>query len=237
MLLANSFRIIQVLLLCFHFVSPLCPHARQLYNVISIDHNNQIIYDDESPVSYDTYKTDCHRFIPQPPPISSATVDHALRQAVNRTKQYISIDDQASEAVPAPKIFTDMDRNNYYFELATKYVQETTCSSKSTTITFLQTIKLEKFKNFLTENVTHVRCENDHNNYPNCSNKSSYRKIDGICNNLRRPLDGRPGHCMLRLLPPDYKDGISELRTSIDGSALPNARVLSTKLFGGDSER
>lgn len=35
-------------------------------------------------------------------------------------------------------------------------------------------------------------------------------------------------------LPPDYKDGISQFRTSADGSPLPNARILSTRLFGRD---
>lgn len=236
MLLLYTFCVFQVLSVYFDIVSSLCPHVHQLYNVLSID-NDRIIYDNTSPVSYDSYQTDCHRFVPQPPPISDDIIDHALRQAVNRTNQYISIDLQAAAGVLAPKSLTDMDRSNYYFESATKYVQETTCSSKSTTTTFLQTLKLDQFKSFLTENVTQIRCDNGHIKYPSCSSKSSFRKIDGTCNNLKRPLDGRAGDCMLRLLTPDYKDGISELRTSIDGSALPNARVLSTQLLGRESER
>lgn len=236
LLLLNTFRIFQVFLLCLIccYVHALCPHAQQLFNVISND--DQIIYDTSSPVSYDTYQTDCHRFVPQPPKISDVIIDHALRQSVNRTKRYISIDDQAAAGVHTSKSLTDMYRNNYYFESVTKYLQETTCSSKSTTTEFLQTLGLEQFKKFLTENVTQITCDHGHIKYPSCS-KSFYRKVDGTCNNLKRPLDGRANDCMLRLLTPDFKDGISELRTSIDGSALPNARVLSTELLGRENER
>lgn len=239
MLLFHTFRVFQVLLPCVYIVDALCPHAHELYNVLSIDNNDRIIYDTTSPISYDTYETDCHRFVVQPPSISDAIIGRALRQAVNRTNRYVSIDVEAGAGARGPKIHTDMDRNNYYFESATKYLQETTCASKSTTTTFLKTLQLEQFQDFLTENVTRVSCDHRHGHikYPSCSGKSSYRKIDGTCNNLKRPLDGRANHCMLRLLTPDYKDGISELRTSIDGSPLPNARVLSTKLLGRETAR
>lgn len=155
----DTFCKFKVLLLCFHLVGAQCPLANiHLYNVL-VEDNDRIIFDNKSPISYDTYQTDCHRFVPQPPPISDNIIDHALRQAVNRTNQYISIDVEAASGVRAPKLLADMDRNNYYFESATKYLQETTCSSKSTTITFLQTLKLDKFKNLLTENVTRIACE------------------------------------------------------------------------------
>lgn len=237
MLLLNKFCTIEVLLQCLTYVNGLCPHAHQLYNVLSVEDDTRVVYDNTSPISFDAYETDCHRFVQQPPSISDTIIDHALKQAINRTQQYISLDVQAASGVRAPKLLADMDRNNYYFESATKYIQETTCSSKSTTTMYLATLELAKFKNFMTENVTRFTCDNGHIKYPSCSSKSSYRKMDGTCNSLERPLDGRPGDCMLRLLQPDYKDGISQLRTSIDGSALPNARVVSTKLLGREEDR
>lgn len=219
----------------------MCPHVHQLYDVLSTqkeDYDTQIIYENyvSSPMSYDTVDTDCHRLISQPPPISDTLIYHGLNKAIDRTERYVFIDIQAASGIRVPKFLSDMDRNNYYFESATKYVQENTCSSKITTTGYLSTLELKQFEKYMTENVTQVTCENGHIKYPSCSNES-YRKLDGTCNSLSRPLDGSVGDCMRRLLPPDYKDGISQLRSSIDGSSLPNARLISTNLLGGHEDR
>lgn len=229
---------ILVLLVHFNYVRGACPYAQQLYDVLSRDDNLISIYDDYmSTSSYDTYATDCYRYVSQPPTISDTIIDHALNSSIDRTNRYILLDIQAAAGVPTPKDHNDMDRNNFYYECATKYVQETTCSSKRTTTMHLSTLNVEKFKSYAAGDVTKIVCDGGHVKYPSCSSRDSYRPVDGTCNSLERPLDGRAGDCMLRLLPPDYKDGVSQFRTSSDGSPLPNARVLSTDLFGQDDRR
>lgn len=132
-----------------------------------------------------------------------------------------------------------MDRNNYYFEYATKYVQETMCLSKNTTVLYLGQLQLDEFQSYLTENLTKIPyCKRDGQMfYPNCSDQYSFSNVDGTCNNLKKPLDGSTGDCMLRLLPPDYKDGFSEMRSAMDGSPLVSARIVSTNLLGNDEDR
>ena len=56
---------------------------------------------------------------------------------------------------------------------------------------------------------------------------SKYRTIDGSCNNLAHPYWGKSYVCHIRLLPPDYADGVSAPRMSYQGKTLPNARLLS----------
>lgn len=229
---------IQLLLLRLNYVKGLCPHAHKLFDMLSSGDYIQNIYDEYmTPTSYDTYATDCQQFIRQPPPISDTVIDHALITSIDRAMRYKSLDMEEAPSVPERKFLRDSDYINYYFESATEYIQTTTCSSKNTTTVYLPTLQLEQFKNSMIENFTDITCDQGHVKYPNCSNKSAYSNVDGTCNNLERPLDGYAGDCMRRLLPPDYKDGISELRTSKDGSPLPNARIVSTKLLGYDDSR
>lgn len=233
--------------LILNYVNGMCPYAHQFSNALTLndDSSNEIETDDRiisesymSSISYDTYQTSCHYYVPQPPSISSEIIEHALKNAVYQTEKYTLLDIEASGGVCAAKSLTDMDRINYFFESATRYIQETTCSSKATTTVYLQTLQFDNFfQTYLNKNVTEMACDGGHVTYPNCINKSSHRQVDGTCNNVDRPLDGGIGDCMLRLLPPDFKDGISELRTSSDGTPLPNPKVLSANLFGGADDR
>ena len=63
---------------------------------------------------------------------------------------------------------------------------------------------------------------------PDCDERYPYRTIDGSCNNIRNPLWGKSLTQFERLLPPEYSDGISELRISINGRPLPPPRAIST---------
>lgn len=166
-------------------------------------------------------------------------MDHALNTSINRTDRFIALDIAVSGNVPLPmsKLYNNMERNNYYFESVTRYIQETTCTSKKTTTIDLAKLQIEAFSNYTTEEVTKVACEDGHVKCAKCLENHPYRSFDGTCNNMERPLDGSVRDCVLNLLPPDYKDGISKFRTSQDGSALPNARVLSTHLLGKDECR
>ncbi|XP_037049721.1 peroxidase-like isoform X2 [Bradysia coprophila] len=216
-----------------------CPYAQLSYGDWSRDDDPLNISDEYMyPTSYNTYQTDCHQLVSQPPPILDAVMDHALNSSIDLTDHYISLDTATVGDTSAAKLFTDMDRNNFYFESVTRYIQETTCASKKTVTRYFPTVQVEMFESYMNdEAVTKVACDAGHVRYPKCLVNYPYRSLDGSCNNLERPLDGIARDCMLRLLRPDYKDGISQFKTSADGSPLPNARVLSTHLFGGDDRR
>lgn len=55
-----------------------------------------------------------------------------------------------------------------------------------------------------------------------------YRTFDGSCNNLNHTGWGKSNTPYTRILPPDYEDGISELRkTGVTSRQLPNPRTVS----------
>ncbi|KAG9509771.1 Chorion peroxidase [Fragariocoptes setiger] len=58
--------------------------------------------------------------------------------------------------------------------------------------------------------------------------QSPFRTHDGSCNNLRHTAWGRANTPYTRILPPDYEDGVDEIRrTGATGAPLPNARSVS----------
>lgn len=233
-----KFCTIFLLFLHSNYVSGACQYAQQYFNVLSrSDSDLQTIYNDymNSP-SYDNYDTDCHRFVSQPPTIPDAIFEHAFNSSIDQTDRYTLLD-IATVGSGAPKQFTDQDRNNFYLESVTKYIQETTCASKRTTTMYFSTLNVDKFNTYMNDDVSTDRCDGGHVQYPLCNGSDKYRSFDGTCNNLEEPLNGRARDCMLRLLPPDYKDGVSEFRTSADGSPLPNARIISVNLLGDDDKR
>ncbi|ESO96969.1 hypothetical protein LOTGIDRAFT_115464 [Lottia gigantea] len=62
-----------------------------------------------------------------------------------------------------------------------------------------------------------------------------YRTADGTCNNLRNSKWGSAFIPMRRFQPPEYADGVSEPRTtSVDGSQLPSARLVSREVHETD---
>lgn len=60
--------------------------------------------------------------------------------------------------------------------------------------------------------------------------QSKYRTIDGSCNNLEHPLWGKSHTAFIRLVPPDYADGLNTLRKASDGEHLPGPREVSITL-------
>ncbi|KAL0881413.1 hypothetical protein ABMA27_001279 [Loxostege sticticalis] len=106
--------------------------------------------------------------------------------------------------------------------MATKMLQVKLCSSS--------TVTPNTFMSFLENQVIRhdsiacrpfsVRC-----------GSTRYRSIDGTCNNLERPAWGRRGAPFTRIATPRYADGIYSMPGAKSGRALPNPRLLSTRLF------
>ncbi|KAH7636467.1 peroxinectin-like protein 6 [Dermatophagoides farinae] len=71
---------------------------------------------------------------------------------------------------------------------------------------------------------------------PECDPNYPYRTIDGSCNNLRNPSWGQSMTQFNRLLPPEYSDGISEFRVSVNGQPLPPPRIISLEIFEKSDE-
>lgn len=71
------------------------------------------------------------------------------------------------------------------------------------------------------------RCPGD----PVCPREAGqlrYRSYDGSCNNLVHTGWGKSNTPYTRILPPDYEDGVGELRkTGVTGVVLPNPRTVS----------
>ncbi|XP_067141035.1 myeloperoxidase-like isoform X2 [Centruroides vittatus] len=61
-----------------------------------------------------------------------------------------------------------------------------------------------------------------------CTN-IKYPTIDGSCNHLDRPNEGRTFSCFDRLLPPDYADGVSSPRVCT-GCSTPEPRDITLKI-------
>ncbi|XP_014291722.1 peroxidase [Halyomorpha halys] len=60
---------------------------------------------------------------------------------------------------------------------------------------------------------------------------NKFRTIDGSCNNLKNPGWGTPNTRYARLLPHRYSDGIHAPPTSVTGTNLPGARLVSIVMF------
>ena len=102
------------------------------------------------------------------------------------------------------------------------------CFSKYQLVTHLPTISLTRqYEQY--NRVGDVSCTPYYNQHYECSRQyaNKYRAIDGSCNNLYHPYWGRSNICHIRLLPPDYSDGIQLFRSAKNGKPLPNPRHIS----------
>ncbi|XP_063223065.1 uncharacterized protein LOC134531301 [Bacillus rossius redtenbacheri] len=64
-----------------------------------------------------------------------------------------------------------------------------------------------------------------------CDHTSRYRTATGWCNNLRRPEQGKSLRAFVRLLPPQYQDGVGSPRAvSVTGGPLPSPRLVSVSV-------
>lgn len=78
------------------------------------------------------------------------------------------------------------------------------------------------------------KCAAQYSNNADCSDK--YRSFDGSCNHIRHKTWGKVHTSYLRLLEPQYGDGIQEPRKPVQGKGLPSPRSISTVMFREDDK-
>lgn len=102
------------------------------------------------------------------------------------------------------------------------------CFSKYQLATYLPVISVSRQYQFLNKEGD-VSCTPYYDKRYECEKHyaSKYRTIDGSCNNIHRPYWGRSNTCHIRLLPPDYSDGIQAFRMAKNGKPLPSPREVS----------
>ena len=61
-----------------------------------------------------------------------------------------------------------------------------------------------------------------------------YRSYTGHCNNVQNPEWGNANTPYLRVLSPNYADGVSKPRISVNGDDLPSAREVSLNIHMGN---
>nr|XP_027204017.1 peroxidase-like [Dermatophagoides pteronyssinus] len=123
--------------------------------------------------------------------------------------------------------YRDVDRKEIEstkMELVSEYFARFKCLDKYQLGVYLPTIPV----NYQQKNMD-LSCSPYWNEKYQCNSyrTSKYRTLDGSCNNLRSPYWGRSFSCHIRLLPPDYGDGLYAMRLSKSGHSLPGARTIS----------
>nr|AIP87047.1 peroxicentin [Macrotermes barneyi] len=73
------------------------------------------------------------------------------------------------------------------------------------------------------------KCAAQYSKNADCSDK--YRAIDGSCNHISHKTWGKVHTSYLRLMEPQYGDGIQEPRKPVQGKNLPSPRFISTVMF------
>jgi len=125
-----------------------------------------------------------------------------------------------------------MDEEGLLVEMVSRYLADRLCLTKWDRQRYLP--QLTKFISTSHFPATHS-CNNYYRNPWQGQAKqcytARYRTYDGFCNNPYHPYWGKSNVCHIRLLSPDYADGVSLPRVSINPSyPLPNARAISNYL-------
>lgn len=122
-----------------------------------------------------------------------------------------------------------MDEEGLLLELVSQYLSDRACLSKWDKQRYLPSltkfISVNQFPN--SHSCNNLYRNTWQNNLKYCV-QSKYRTFDGFCNNPYHPYWGKSNVCHIRLLSPDYADGISTPRNSYNPKCpLPNPRSIS----------
>lgn len=125
-----------------------------------------------------------------------------------------------------------MDEEGLLVELVSQYLSDRACMTKWDKQRYLpQLTKLLSTSNFpgthSCSNLYQSQSQWQTGGAQKCVS-SKYRTYDGFCNNPYHPYWGKSNVCHIRLLSPDYADGISLPRNSYNPRfPLPNPRAIS----------
>lgn len=124
-----------------------------------------------------------------------------------------------------------MDEEGLLLELVSQYLAERACLTKWDKQRYLpqltRFLETRNFPNTHSCSNYYQQGEKQHWATKNCY-INKYRTIDGFCNNPYHPYWGKSNVCHIRLLSPDYADGISLPRNSYNPRfSLPNPRSVS----------
>lgn len=178
---------------------------------------------------------------PGPKDIEMAFVfaQQQLAQSRGATINYLNSTQPSSSWAGRHQIFSflnqqsaRMDEDGLLFELVSQYLSDRACLTKWDRYRYLPSAS--KFLTSASYPGTHA-CANAYkeqaqwggNKLQYCI-QSKYRTYDGFCNNPWHPYWGKANICHIRLLTPDYADGISAPRNSYNlRIPLPNPRLIS----------
>lgn len=121
------------------------------------------------------------------------------------------------------------DEEGLLVELVSQYLSDRACLTKWDKQRYLpQLTKFVSVSNFPSSHSCFNYYRNNWNQQLKYCAQNKFRTIDGFCNNLYHPYWGKSNVCHIRLLSPDYADGISAPRVSYYPKVpLPNPRLLS----------
>lgn len=183
--------------------------------------------------TYLYHSAKCNNHYGQTPQISDSDMDSAFSYAHKMLDPYEQhYGNKSGYSVNEPPLKLK-EKEAIFMEYVSEYFAKYKCLSKYQTTTFLPSVKVGK--RYITDNkYGDVNCYPSNGGKPGepeCPDKNDkYRSIDGSCNNFDHPYWGRSYVCHIRLLPPDYSDGVQAPRMSSYGHPLPSARTIANIL-------
>lgn len=175
----------------------------------------------------------CNNHYGQTPQLSSIDMENAFSYAHKQLGSYEQNYGNSSVYSSGPPVLLLKEKEAILMEYVTEYFAKYKCLSKYQTTTFLPAVKVGN--QYISNNkYGDTSCYSSYGakgwslQCPDYNSK--YRSHDGSCNNRYHPYWGKSFTCHIRLLPPDYSDGIQSPRLSSNGQPLPNPRTLSNIL-------
>jgi len=213
-------------------------YGKELYNSGHSYNAQQVYASYLASGAYQYHSGKCANHYGQTPMLTVNDMDSAFDYAHHQMRTYGEnyVNSSAYSSNTPPLLLKEKEA--ILMEYVTQYFAKYKCLSKYQTTTFLPSVTVGQQymrDNRYGDTSCYSSYGSSHGWKLTCPEaaRSKYRTIDGSCNNLKHPYWGKSYVCHIRLLPPDYADGVSAPRRAVDGNPLPSARVLSS-VIGND---